>query len=272
MSFWNRLKTRRRIAVLDDNSLKQLWSFRLSALGVIITFVLMFIITVALLSVVIVYTPIRNILPGYNQNIREQLMEESVRLDSLSNTMNLQRQYLEVIRSITAGEVSTDTIPEADSLQLIFQEQLLAAKQEATEEFVAQYEQKEKDNLQLFDIQNTVPAITLTSPAMGVITQHFLPQDGYYDIAIQTAEKASVSTVMAGTIVWMEKAWDDTYTVIVQHQNYISIYRNVGYTTHQIGDALRSGETIGLMTQPLPLRFELWKEGYPLNPEEVIAF
>lgn len=271
-SFWSRLKTRRRIAVMDDDSLKQLWSFRLSALGVIIMFVLMFLVTVAVLSVIIIYTPMRNILPGYNQNIREQLMEESVRLDSLSNAMGLQRQYLEVIRSITAGEVSTDTVPGSDSLQLIFQEQLLEAKREATEDFVAQYEQKEKDNLQLFDIQNTAPAITLTSPVLGTITQHFLPQDGYYDIAIQTAEKASVMTVLAGTIVWQEKALDDTYTIIVQHQNYISVYRNVGYATHKVGDALRSGETIGLMTQPLPLRFELWKEGYALNPEEVIAF
>lgn len=270
--FWNRLKTRRRVAVMDDESLNELWSFRLSALGLTTTIVLMFIFTVVLLSLVIVYTPARNILPGYNQNMREQLLEASMRLDSLENVTTLQRQYLSVVRDITAGELSTDTMPALDSLQLVFQEELLKAKREVSEEFMAQYEQKGKDNLQLFDAQTVSPVITMFSPAHGVITRPFDPHHGQYGILMQTPEKENVTAVMGGAVVLVTVDADGTYTVAMQHPNYVSVYHHLGILTHSVGDLLRAGETIGLVQPQMPLQFELWKEGCAINPEEVIVF
>ncbi|MCQ2311165.1 MAG: M23 family metallopeptidase [Paludibacteraceae bacterium] len=271
-SFWHRLKIRRRISVVDDQSLNELWSFRLSALGLTIVLVLMFATTVAILSFAIIYTPVRSILPGYNQNLREQLMTESQRLDSLSTVIQLQRQYLDVIRNITAGEVSSDSIPPIDSLQLVFQTELLQAKREATEEFVDQYEQKGRDYLQLFDIQNTSTIITMFSPVHGVVTEPFNPAQGHYGVTIQTPNKENVTAVLAGTIVLVKQEDDQTCLVMLQHANYLSIYRNVGYMTKQLGDVLRAGETFGMVRDGLPISLELWKDGVAINPEEIIVF
>lgn len=271
-SWWNRLKLRRRIAVMDDKSLNELWSFRLSALGLTITLVLMVLLTIAILSVAIIYTPIRNILPGYNQNMREQLLEASMRLDSLENVSTLQGQYLSVVRDITAGELSTDTMPALDSLQLVFQEELLKAKREVSEEFMAQYEQKGKDNLQLFDAQATSPINTMFSPAHGVIISHFNLNHGQRGILIQTPENENVTAVMGGAVVLVTADTDGTYTVVMQHTNYTSVYRRLGVVNRSTGDVLRAGETIGLVQDQVPLLFELWKEGCAINPEEVIVF
>ncbi|MCQ2341813.1 MAG: M23 family metallopeptidase [Paludibacteraceae bacterium] len=272
LSFWQRIRIKRRISVMDDHTLTELWSFRISSLGLVILFTLLFVITLVGLSIAIVFTPVRNVLPGYNQNLRNQLMTQSERLDSLANTVELQRQYLSVIRDITAGEVSTDSVQPLDSLQLVFQEQLMQAKMEATEEFVEQYEQKEKDNMLLFDVQNVIPVATIFRPAHGVIVRQYAPQSGLYGVRIQTPDKENITAVLTGSIIYTNYELDNTYTVVMQHANYISTYRHIGVLTKQVGANLKAGETLGIVHSDGLLDFELWKEGQPINPEEVIAF
>jgi len=270
LTFWQRIRLRRRISVMDDQTFKELWSFRLSGLGLFIVITLLFVLTIAALSAAIIYTPMRNILPGYNQNIREELMNESQRLDSLQNSMELQRQYLSVIRNITAGEVETDSTTTLDSLQLVFQEQLLEAKREATEEFVEQYEQKEKDYMGLFDVQDMQPVVTLFRPAHGVV----IPQSpiGKGGVRLQTPDKENITAVLAGTIVYIDYEVDNTYTVVMQHASYVSVYHGLGIVSKAVGTNLKAGETIGIIGKKGLLDFELWKEGQAINPEEVINF
>ena len=58
---------------------------------------------------------------------------------------------------------------------------------------------------------------------------------------------------------------------MVQHNNYLSVYRNTTKMLKQVGDIVESGETIALMGGE-PLWFELWQNGKPIDPEQVIAF
>ena len=85
------------------------------------------------------YTPVRNILPGYSASLRQEIIEESMRIDSLQHTMDLQTQYISVIRDVVAGEVKSDTVVGLDSMQIVMQEKLLEAKNEATVAFMAEY-------------------------------------------------------------------------------------------------------------------------------------
>ncbi len=271
-TFWQRIRIRRRIAIIDEHTLRELHSFRLSVLGITTVLVAMFIITVVVLSLLIIHTNLRTFLPGYDENLRQTLMDESMRVDSLNNVVVMQRKYLDVIRDITAGEVKSDTVQSLDSMQLIFQEQLMAAKFEATEDFMDQYESKEKDNLALFDVQNTAPILTIFIPAHGVVVEHYDPRQGQNGVTIQTRDKENVCACLAGNIVMINKEWNDVYTVVIQHANYTSIYRNINIVTRSVGDQLKAGTTIGIVNKEGSLQFELWKEGVSINPEEVIAF
>lgn len=271
-TFWQRIRIRRRIAIIDEHTLRELHSFKLSALGITTVLVVMFIITVVVLSLLIIHTNLRTFLPGYDENIRQTLLDESMRVDSLNNVVVMQREYLDVIRDITAGEIKSDTVQSLDTMQLIFQEKLMAAKKEATEDFVAQYESKEKDNLAWFDIQATAPILTIFVPARGMIVEHYNPRQGINGVTIQTREKENICACLAGNIIMINKEWNDVYTVVVQHANYTSIYRNVDVITRSVGDQLKAGATIGMVTKTCLLQFELWKEGESINPEEVIAF
>ena len=270
-SLWRKLRKQYRISVLDNNTLAEHMHIHLNGWGAIVVAAVLFLLTMGLFSLMILYTPIKNYLPGYSEDIRHQLIEESTRLDSLGTSLELHRQYLDIIKQIMVGEVQTDTMQHVDSMFIITKEQLLEAKSEATQEFIAQYEAKEKDNLQLFYVANTTPVLSFFRPAHGVILQSFSEKEQRYGVLIQTPENENVTAVLAGTVMYVNYEIGNTYSMMVQQQNYLSIYRNITKVLKHVGDAVEAGETIAIMGDQ-PLIFELWQAGTAINPEEVIAF
>lgn len=266
-----RLRVKYRISVLDEATLNERLYVRLNGWGAIVLVALIFLLTMGLFSLVILYTPVKNYLPGYSEDIRHNLMLESSRVDSIGTSLELQRQYLGVIKQVMAGEVQSDTVQSLDSMQIIMREQLLEAKSEATAEFIAQYEAKEKDNLQLFSISNTQPVLSFFRPAHGVIVQSFSPREKRFGVAIKTPEKENITAVLAGKVIHINYEIGNTYSIMVQHDNYLSLYRNVFKPLKNVGDAVAAGESLAIATDE-PLWFELWQNGYAINPEEVIAF
>ena len=270
-SLWRKLRKQYRISVLDNNTLAEHMHIHLNGWGAIVVAAVLFLLTMGLFSLMILYTPIKNYLPGYSEDIRHQLIEESTRLDSLGTSLELHRQYLDIIKQIMVGEVQTDTMQHVDSMFIITKEQLLEAKSEATQEFIAQYEAKEKDNLQLFYVANTTPVLSFFRPAHGVILQSFSEKEQRYGVLIQTPENENVTAVLAGTVMYVNYEIGNTYSMMVQHQNYLSIYRNITKVLKHVGDAVEAGETIAIMGNQAVM-FELWQAGTAINPEEVIAF
>ena len=270
-SFWQRLLVKYRVSVLDEVTLSERWHFRLNGWGAIVWIAILFLLALALFSLLILYTPIRNYLPGYSENIRQQLMVESARLDSMGTSLELQRQYLHVIKQVVAGEVESDTVQSLDSMQIIMREQLLEAKSEATAEFIAQYEAKEKDNLQLFDVANISPVLSFFRPARGVVVRSFSAKEHRYEVTIQTAKHDNVTAILAGAVVYTNYELDNTYTIMLQHDSYLSIYRGVSKLLKRVGETVQAGETIALLEEK-PLYFQLWQNGQPINPEAVIPF
>lgn len=270
-SFWDKLRYKYRLSIMNEDTFTETWHTRLSRMGVFLILVFFFVLVLALYSVLIIYTPIRNILPGYSESIRQQLISESVRVDSLANTLSLQTRYISVVRDVMAGEAQTDSIQSLDSMQIIMREELLEAKSQATADFMAQYEERERDNLQLFDIQQTAPTLTFFRPAHGVIVNTFQPQQQHYGVDIQLPEKENITAILDGTIVYVQYEIDNTYTMLIQHNQYLALYSHIGRVLKSIGNRVKIGESVGLASEQ-PLHFELWTNGEAINPEEVIAF
>lgn len=268
-----RLREKYRISVLNEKTLTEQWHLHLSGWGVIVVVGAMFLIALALFSLVILYTPIRNYLPGYSENIRQQLIEESARLDSMGTSLEMQRQYLDIIKQVVAGEMQSDTVHSLDSMQIIMREQLLEAKSEATAEFIAQYEAKEKNNMQLFENIHNIsnPVNVFFVPVHGAIVEHFSVQEKHYGIIINTLDNENIASVLDGVVIYVNQEINDVYTLMVKHSDYLSIYRGVKKSLKQVGDYVRAGECIGVAGEN-QMGFELWKNDEAINPENVIAF
>lgn len=272
-TLWQRLREKYRISVLSEDTLTERWHLHLSWWGAIVLLAVLFITAFALFYLAILYTPIKSYLPGYSENIRQQLIEESARLDSLGTSLEMQRQYLNVIKQVVAGEVESDTVQSLDSMQIIMREQLLEAKNEATEEFIAQYEAKEKNNMQLFeDIHNLSTSVTVFFvPIHGTIVQHFSLQEKQYGVVINTLDNENIVSVLDGVVIYVNLDFNNVYTIMVKHSEYLSIYRGVKKSLKFVGDYVQAGECIGIAGES-QVGFELWKNDKIINPEEIIAF
>jgi murein DD-endopeptidase MepM/ murein hydrolase activator NlpD len=67
--------------------------------------------------------------------------------------------------------------------------------------------------------------------------------------------------------------------VIIRHNNgFISAYKHAASLTVSQGDAVKTGEVIALAgstgteSTGVHLHFELWKDGYPIDPSIFIEF
>lgn len=272
LTFWQRLTRKFRLSITDDHSLRQIWSVRWNWLSVVMFLLVMFLLIWTALSAIIIYTPARKLLPGYREDLSQQIIEQSARVDSLTENLQLQQQYVNMLKQVVAGDVQSDSIQPLDSIQIVMREQLLEAKSAATEEFIAQYEAKDNDRFQLFDIQSTSPVFTLFRPAEGVVLEHFNAEQNHPYIVLRTAEQSPITAVLAGSVVFTDYDMDNTYTIMVQHDTYLSIYRHATRLMKQVGDKVQAGEIVGMASSENDLSFYLWHGGKSVNPEELIVF
>ena len=261
-----------RLAMLDDITLREVFHIRVSMLGAISVITITLISLIVLLSVLIVYTPLRNILPGYSASLRQQLIEESARVDSLQTSLAVQRQYLDVIKQLTAGDIASDSVQSLDSLQRVERAQIAEQRNEVTDAFLAQYEQKERDRLLLFDNTETRTLRRLYRPVRGVIIQPARPDHRLYGVTVRTAKNENVMATTRGTLVAVERIADNTYTVVLQNGSFMTVYRHVAKVLKQQGTQVESGESIGLADGEHDIIVELWDAGQFVNPEEVIVW
>lgn len=259
--------------MLDDLTLREVFHIRVSWLGAVSVITLSILALIVLLSMLIVYTPLRNILPGYSASLRQQLIQESARVDSLQNSLTVQRQYLDVIKQLTAGDIQSDSVQSLDSLQRVEQARIIEeGRNEVTEAFKTQYEQKERDRLLLFETPVSQSIQQLYRPVRGAVMLSARPDLHLYATSIATAKNESVLAVMRGRIVHAQRAEDNTFTLMLQQGQYLTIYRGVTKALKQQGASVEAGEAIGVMDGDHRLEMELWDGGKFVNIEEAITW
>lgn len=142
-NFWKRIRHKYRLTLVNEDTLQVRWQTHMSWLRAALLGNLLFLVALALCSVLILFTPIRNILPGgVTEDERQFLLDESMRLDSLQQQVDRQTRYLESVRVALSGVAQQDSTPPLDSMRVLEHEQLIEQTSPATEEFIRQYEEQ----------------------------------------------------------------------------------------------------------------------------------
>lgn len=98
-------KGKHRLVVVDDETLKEKLSIKLTGMNVFIGVGLSIIILIALTTVLIAFTPLREFIPGYSNNeMVEQTYRNAEVIDSLEHVVDDQAWLLENIQSILLGK------------------------------------------------------------------------------------------------------------------------------------------------------------------------
>lgn len=263
---------------MNENTLEEIVGIHVSKLNGVS--VLLSAVTVIFLvaASIIAFTPLRNYLPGYmNSEVREQVVTNALRADSLQEALSRQSLYIMNIQDILRGEVQADTVHSIDSLTASRSEELMERTRQE-EEFRRQYEEKERYNLTATDY-NVTSGLIFHRPTRGMISAGFDVNKKHYGVDIAATPDESVLATLDGTVILATYTADTGYVIQVQHgQNMVSVYKHCGSLLKKEGDTVKAGEAIALVgntgeksTGP-HLHFELWNKGRALDPSKYIVF
>ena len=278
-AFWKNFKFKYKLTITNENTLEEIVGIHVSKLNGVS--VLLSAVTVIFLisSLIIVFTPLRNYLPGYmNTEIREQVVNNALRADSLQWLLERQRMYIMNIQDIISGNIKADSVHSIDSLTEVRTEELMERTQ-AEEEFRKQYEETERYNLTTIDNTQAVTGLIFFRPTRGMVSSEFDANQKHFGIDIAASPNESVLATLDGTVILATYTADTGYVIQVQHsQNLISVYKHCGSLLKKVGDSVKAGEAIALVgntgekTTGPHLHFEIWNKGRALDPSKYIVF
>ena len=278
-AFWSNIKFKYKLTIINENTLEEVVGLRVSKLNGIS--VLLSVLTVLFLvaSVIIAFTPLRNYLPGYmNSEIRAQVVENALRVDSLQQLVDRQNLYIMNIQDIFSGTIRVDTVHNMDSLTTVREDSLMKRTQREVE-FRKQYEETEKYNLTSITARPDIEGLIFYRPTRGMITDKFDADRKHYGTDIAANSGESVLATLDGTVILSTYTAETGYVIEVQHnQDFISVYKHCSSLLKREGDTVQAGEAIALvgnsgqLTTGPHLHFELWHKGRAVNPEQYIVF
>ena len=278
-AFWKNFKFKYKLTITNENTLEEIVGIHVSKLNGVS--VLLSAVTVIFLiaSLIIVFTPLRNYLPGYmNTEVREQVVVNALRADSLQWVLERQRMYIMNVQDIISGNVKPDSIHSIDSLTVVRSEELMERTQ-AEEEFRKQYEETERYNLTTIDNASSTTGLIFFRPTRGMLSSGFDANKKHFGIDIAANPNESILSTLDGTVIMATYTADTGYVIQVQHgQNLVSVYKHCGSLLKKEGDTVKAGEAIALVgntgekTTGPHLHFEIWNRGRALDPSKYIVF
>ena len=268
-----------RLVVLNEDTFEERFSFKLNRLNVFVFSTLFagFLITVT--TVIIAFTPLREYIPGYSSTaLKLKATELTFKTDSLQRVININEQYLASIRKVLTGDVKTvafnkDSV--IDAAKIDFSKLNLAASKQDS---ILREKVRQEDKYNPLTVATDV-SFVLFAPAKGTISEGYNPKKKHYAVDIVTVKDAPVKAAADGTVIFAEWTADTGYVVIIEHaNNLISVYKHNASLSKEQGELVRAGEVVAtagntgeLSTGP-HLHFELWRDGYPINPTNFIDF
>ena len=275
-----KLTNKYRLVVLNEHTFEERFALKLSRLNVYIFGGLFSVILILATIVLIAFTPIKVYIPGYSSvKLKTDARKLTLASDSLQNRLAVLENYTKSIKSILTGEVTSDDI--IDSIQelakrtQVDQSTLNASKQDS----IFREKIESRDRFPLSDeLQNRVK-IVFFAPVSGTISQSFNSENKHFAIDVVAKTGTPVKAVADGTVIFSEWTTETGYVIILKHaNNFISVYKHNGILLKQQGDQVQSGEAIasigssGELTTGPHLHFELWSDGYAVNPANYIDF
>jgi len=277
-SFISKLLTKYRLVLLNDSTYEEKSSFKISRLNVFsILFALMFII-VLITSGILFFTPIREYIPGYSStSLQKQANLLSYKTDSLRQIVFLNDQYINSLKKVLTGDLETieykaDSVISKDILDL----QII---EKSKEDSILRQLVNNEDKYNLDNINKNKDFYLLSAPINGAVSQNYSIADDHLAIDISVDIGTPVKAVSNGRVILSEWTTQTGYVLIIDHGNdLISVYKHNSKLLKSQGEIVKQDEIIalsgnsGVLTSGPHLHFELWSEGFSIDPNTFINF
>ncbi|MBQ0768112.1 MAG: M23 family metallopeptidase [Bizionia sp.] len=269
-----------RLVILNEDTFEERISFKLNRLNVFVLVTLSSILLIVFTIILIAFTSLREYIPGYSSTaLKKKAIELNFKTDSLQKVILLNEHYYASIKKVLQGDVKTvvfnrDSIINAASIEAA-DINLKPSKEDA----LLRERVEKEDKYNLFESAISKSNFILFPPANGTISEPYDPENKHYAVDIVLAKDTPIKATADGTIIFSEWTAETGYVIIIEHSHgLISIYKHNASLTKSQGDLVKAGEVIatsgntGDYTTGPHLHFELWSDGYSVNPSNFIDF
>lgn len=280
--FTNQLRNKYRLVILNDDSFAEKFSLRLSPLGLIILLGAVTIVMTTLVISLVAFTPFREYIPGYgNVDDRTNIIALSAKADSLENTLASRDWYINNLLNVFSGKTEGKTTkPVKDSTGKYANIDIKPSEQDI--KLRTDIESNQLESTSSMVSANKVNALSnffFFTPIKGMVTSSYSLNDEHFGVDIVSKEDEFVKATLDGTVVFAGFTTDDGYVIQIQHGNNLtSAYKHQSNITKKIGDFVKAGEPIGVVgntgenSKGPHLHFELWYNGFAINPQDYVVF
>lgn len=295
---------KQRLVIMDTDTYKEKWSMQLSFVNIFVWGGVSIIVLVALTVVLIAFTPLRELIPGYtDSDMVEQTYQNALVIDSLEHQLAVQEAMLANIKDVIMGVDPGTHISEVDSLRAIAdttrQDKVVAgAYLHSAADSLLRQEVEQQDHYSVRrqradrqpattvsqDRASAEPSlggttVLLFTPCKGKIVAPYDATKKHYGVDIAGKTNDAIKAVAPGTVIFANFTTETGYVIAIQHAGgIISIYKHNSSLLKREGDVVRAGEPVGFLgntgelTSGPHLHFELWVGGNPVNPLHYISF
>jgi murein DD-endopeptidase MepM/ murein hydrolase activator NlpD len=269
-----------RLVVLNEETFEERISFKLNRLNVFVIVSLSTIILIVLTTVLIAFTSLREYIPGYSSTaLKRKATELSYITDSLQQVLVMNEKYYASIKKVLQGDVSSVDFNRDSIIQAVKLEASEVDLSPTAEDSLLRQKVDKEDKYNLFESATSATNFVLFPPANGPISQQYNLKEKHYAVDIVVAKNTPIKSTADGVVIFAEWTATTGYVIIIEHSyGLISVYKHNASLTKSQGDLVKAGEVIAssgnlgeLSTGP-HLHFELWNDGYPINPTNFIDF
>ena len=267
-----------RLVVLNEDSFEERFSFKLNRLNVFVFGGVFTLLLIGLTAFIMAFTPFREYIPGYSSSeLKKQASDLVYKVDSLQQQLAVNDIYIENIQKVLTGKIE-DIEVNKDSIIEQMRIEDVDLHPSVTDSIFRQQIERE-DRFSVFEQATKKTDLVFSSPVKGQISDFYNPKEKHYAVDIAVTKDTPVKAAADGTVIFTGFTADTGFVIILEHpKNFITVYKHNETLHKEQGDLVKSGEVIanagstGKLTTGPHLHFELWNDGYPINPINYIDF
>ena len=267
--FKEKLKDTYRILVIDVEDLKQVGNYQFT-MARLYTYIISFLLIFSILLIsLIVFTPLKRLMPGYG-DIEEnyKFIELRNKLNDLEADLEDQIVYTQGLQNMLSGQNEEELDAPTN------QTNPPTSKPERPSSVVV------SDNeLNETKITRSLNNQYFVSPLIGSVSEPFNRSKNHFGVDILAPKGTAIKTITGGVVISSDFTVATGNTIVIQHlNNLISVYKHNSALFKRTGEKVSAGEAIaiigntGELTTGPHLHFELWHKGTALDPEQYIDF
>ena len=234
------------------------------------------------------YTPLRKLLPGdYSQLDVPEIVQLRNKVEDMENILNQQDTYIATMQGLLSGK-PIDSLQRENTYTDTKVDTPLKPVGKIQEEIQLRESMEMEDRLHSLRqsirqagivTENTEELTDIVAPVIGPIGKEYDPSVSHYGIDILAPKNTAVKSIADGLVIQADWTVETGNTIMVLHAGgVISVYKHNSSLLKQNYEKVAQGEAVaiigntGTLTTGPHVHFELWLDGFPVNPTEYINF